>query len=111
METLKLTYTLKSNMIPSFLKNVDSAILELILIRQKEQGNLPNLFVYQNDCYADRDQGGFRWAITPEGYTFWEEIFYYKNYKIFHTYYNVVWENPFQTEKDNIKKLKEKYKL
>lgn len=111
METLKLTHTLNSNIIPPIFKNVDKAILELILIRQKEQGSSPDLSVFQNDSHADRDQGGFRWSTTPEGFTFWQEILYYKNYNVFHTYYNVVWKNPFQTEKDNIKKLKEKYKL
>lgn len=111
METLKLIHTLNSNIIPPIFKNVDQAILELILIRQKEQGNSSDLSVYQNKYLADRDQGGFRWSATPEGYAFWEEILYYRNYKVFHTHYNIVWENPFQTEKDNIKKLKEKYKL
>lgn len=111
METLKLTHTLNSDRIPPIFKNVDQAILELILIRQKEQDTSPDLSVYQNDSYADRGTGGFRWAITPEGYDFWNEILCYKNYNVFHTYYYVVWENPFQTEKDNIKKLKEKYKL
>lgn len=111
METLRLTHTLNPDMIPSTFKNVDPAILELIVIRQKEQGNPPNLFVFQDDCHADSNQGGFRWAPTPDGYDFWNEILYYKNYNVFPTYYNVVWENPFQTEKDNIKKLKEKYKL
>lgn len=111
METLKLKHTLHPDMIPLSFEKVDRAILELILIRQKEQDNPPNLFVFQDDCHADRNSGGFRWAMTPEGHTFWDEVLYYKNYYVFHNCYNVVWENPFQTEKDNIKKLKEKYKL
>lgn len=43
--------------------------------RQVEQGNKPDIKVFQNHISAGRLSGGFDWNDTKEGHTFWCDLF------------------------------------
>ena len=55
---------------------------------QKEQGNIPNLYVFLNNPGACKCEKGFTWDKTKEGFDFWDNMIntlqehpLYKKYK------------------------------
>lgn len=53
-------------------------------INQKQEPN-PTVFALKNS--AALDEGGFSWALTEDGYTFWEKVVRYKDFDIFFSRY------------------------
>lgn len=70
-------------------------IVEKMLERQVQQGNLENVCIFQNYSSADKSMSGFNWANTPEGSDFWCEVIHQHNFKLFFKKYpelnNEVW--------------------
>lgn len=48
--------------------------LRLMLQRQKDQGNMPNIVIFEIWPSASVCEKGFAWNHTPEGWEFWHEI-------------------------------------
>lgn len=48
--------------------------IELMLMRQVEQGNPKDISVFQRNINATKIEGGFDWGSTPEGATKWLEM-------------------------------------
>lgn len=111
MKTLKLTHTIDSETIPTGLKFFDLEILELILVRQKEQDNPRNLLVFLNNPRAGKSHNGFDWNKTPEGHEFWEQILLRQNFSLFHDTYKVVWVRRPEKDVQVINNLKVTYKI
>lgn len=55
-------------------KVLPQSTLRLMLQRQKEQGNVNNIIVFEISPNAGICEKGFTWADTPEGWNFWHEI-------------------------------------
>ena len=50
---------------------------------QVEQGNKPDVKVFQKYSFNDKNNGGFDWKITIDGGDFWENIIKNKNFDLF----------------------------
>lgn len=55
-------------------KDLSKKIQNRMLECQVEQGNEKDESVFEYDCYAGALDGGFYWANTEEGLSFWEPI-------------------------------------
>lgn len=67
-------------------------IVELMLIRQQEQGNPRDVNVFINDREAAREEGGFTWDSTPEwtlyaDTSFWAMVIRMRRFDVFYTLY------------------------
>lgn len=111
MKILKLTHTIDSKTIPTGLKCFDLEILELMLLRQKQQDNPCNLQVFLNNPRAGKNNNGFDWNKTPEGHGFWEQILLRNNFSLFYDTYKIVWVRRPEKDVQVINDLKEKYKI
>jgi len=62
------------------LKDLPQPIRELAEKRIREQGNMPN---GENNFILGKDEGGFNWSETEDGFSFWHEI-YKGNFDVFY---------------------------
>ena len=46
-------------------------VVEKMLERQVQQGNIENVTIFQHSVTADKSQGGFTWSDTAENQLFW----------------------------------------
>ena len=51
---------------------------------QKNQGNKPDVKVFQRAANADSSDGGFHWDDTEDGYEFWEAVINFINFNKFY---------------------------
>ncbi len=58
-------------------------VVAMMMTEQFNQGNPPNLEVFEKNVKTPRGDGGFSWDITPEGGDFWIEVISYKNWEVF----------------------------
>lgn len=58
-------------------------VVELMLKRQVQQGNLENVCIFQNYSSADKSMNGFNWANTPEGGDFWTDVIHNHKFEVF----------------------------
>lgn len=58
-------------------------VVAMMMTEQFNQGNPPNLEVFEKNVKTPRSVGGFSWDITPEGDDFWIEVISYKNWEVF----------------------------
>lgn len=56
------------------LTEVPIEIIAKMLERQEEQGNKRDPFIFDDDFYTNKKNGGIDWYLTPEGNTFWSRI-------------------------------------
>lgn len=56
------------------LKGFPIEVVEKMIERQVEQGNKPNVTVFQLSVGPDKSRGGFTWSETPEGAKFWDIV-------------------------------------
>lgn len=49
-------------------------VVKMMIINQSDQGNVPNIRVFQNEDRAARDGGGFNWDDTVDGFEFWSRV-------------------------------------
>ena len=62
-------------------------IIELMLIRQQEQGNPKNIQPFLILIRMDKIQKGFNWDETKEGYGFWERVLINLEFDVFYEFY------------------------
>lgn len=62
-------------------------IIELMLIRQQEQGNPKNIKPFLETISRDKSMKGFSWGKTIEGFEFWCDVLKGKNFKTFYDLY------------------------
>lgn len=67
-------------------------VVELMLIRQQEQGNPRDVNVFINDREAARKEGGFSWDETPEwneyiDTSFWAKVVRRRMFDVFYALY------------------------
>lgn len=58
-------------------------VVEKMLERQVEQGNKRDISVFEADRFACKEEGGFDWDETPEGWYFWYKVIDSKNFDHF----------------------------
>ena len=58
-------------------------VVAMMMTEQFNQGNPPNLEVFEKNVKTSRGDGGFTWNITPEGDDFWIEVITYNNWEVF----------------------------
>ena len=58
-------------------------VVAMMMTEQFNQGNPPNLEVFEKNVKTPRGGGGFTWDLTPEGNDFWIEVISYKNWEVF----------------------------
>ena len=61
-------------------------VIELMLQRQKEQGNPRSIEPFLKGLDVGKNEKGFDWENTPEGYAFWSTTLYY-NIDVFYKRY------------------------
>ena len=76
----------KSDLI-GLIKDYPIEIVERMLEEQVRQGNKENIKIFQEDLSATRIIGGFNWADTKEGVTFWEDIIDHNDFNQFFKLY------------------------
>ena len=65
------------------IKGFPHKVVAMMMTEQFNQGNPPNLEVFEKNVKTPRADGGFSWDITPEGGDFWIEVISYKNWEVF----------------------------
>lgn len=62
-------------------------IQELILKRQVEAGNPPDITLFDENTIISSVNGGFTWDKTKEGSNFWYNILMDNNFEVFYKKY------------------------
>ena len=62
-------------------------VVEKMLEHQVAQGNVRDISVFERECSACDDEGGFDWEKSPEGGTFWDSIIASGNFDTFFNQY------------------------
>ena len=65
------------------IKDFPIEIVQKMVDCQVEQGNMPNVTVFQKNCAAAKSQSGFDWNNTEEGNNFWCDVIYLDNFDLF----------------------------
>lgn len=65
------------------IKDFPIEVVQKMIERQVEQGNKPDVTVFQKNSCAIKKQNGFSWGETIEGETFWSSILYYNSFDVF----------------------------
>lgn len=65
------------------LKDFPKEVVERMLFLQEEEGNKRDVTVFEARPWADKEDRGFSWPKTPEGYDFWKEVIHSKRFNIF----------------------------
>ena len=65
------TYKVKQEDLVGELLDFPIEVVQKMVERQVEQGNEPDVTIFQKDCRATRLERGFTWQSTIEGDAFW----------------------------------------
>ena len=76
------------------IKDFPQEIVEKMLERQVDHGNVRDVSVFEHNFDATTDTGGFSWAATQEGHDFWNEVLFKEDFDLFFKRY------PKQTTKE-----------
>jgi hypothetical protein len=68
-------------------KNLPKEIQERMLECQVEQGNKRDESVFEENINYNKNSGGFHWADTAEGHSFWNRIIYNRDTGLFYGKY------------------------
>lgn len=71
---MKTTYKVEQSDLIGALEGFPIEVAQMMVDRQVEQGNEPNIKVFQKYLSISRQFGGFDWLDTPEGDVFWYAI-------------------------------------
>lgn len=58
-------------------------VVQMMILMQVEQGNLPNVRKFQSEPRASCDGGGFNWDATDDGFDFWARVIGRKQWDVF----------------------------
>ena len=76
-------YIVKSEDLIGDIKAFPIEVVQKMVDYQIEQGNIPNVTVFQKDCATAKFQNGFDWDETEEGANFWGEVIDFNNFEEF----------------------------
>ena len=68
-------------------KDLPIEIQQRMLDEQERQGNPRYANVFERDITAVLSEGGFSWEDSMEGFNFWKEIIWNRNFAIFYEKY------------------------
>lgn len=71
-------------------------VVERMVYEQINQQQKPNPTVFAIKNFAGHGEGGFSWALTEDGYAFWEKVISHKDFDLFFSKY------PRKTENKNL---------
>jgi hypothetical protein len=80
---MKTTYKVEQSDLIGALEGFPIEVAQMMVDRQVEQGNEPNIKVFQKCLSISRQFGGFDWLDTPEGDVFWYAILADKKFNTF----------------------------
>jgi hypothetical protein len=85
-------------------------IVDKIIERQVEQGNEPDLAVFQRNICRNKRNGGFDWEDTVEGASFWYEVINKERFDVFFEKYPH-YKETIISEYSNFKKVESNLRL
>jgi hypothetical protein len=71
---MELTYKVNQEDLVEQLLEFPIEVVQKMVERQVEQGNKPDVTIFQKDCRATKLGGGFTWASAIEGDGFWYKV-------------------------------------
>lgn len=77
------TYKVKKEDLVGELLDFPIEIVQKMVERQVEQGNIPDVTIFQKDCRATKLDGGFTWSLTIENDVFWYIVIVQKRFDDF----------------------------
>jgi hypothetical protein len=80
---MELTYKVKQEDLVGQLLDFPIEVVQKMVERQVEQGNKPDVTIFQKDCRATRLDGGFTWEPIIEGDGFWYSVIAQKRFDQF----------------------------
>jgi hypothetical protein len=63
--------------------HLPKAIIDRMVECQVEQGNPPNVKIFERKSCTQYEDGGFSWENTTEGLDFWEKIIVFMDFSDF----------------------------
>lgn len=84
------------------LKGFPIQIVQTMIDRQVEQGNVPDITIFQQNAFESKGDGGFTWGKTKEGSEFWLRVIYNESFDLFFLKYPIKRLN---MKKERAKKL------
>ena len=69
------------------IKGFPHEVVAMMMAEQWNQGNAPNLEVFEKNAQNSRGDGGFNWNISPEGDGFWTQVIDDENWAVFYEKY------------------------
>lgn len=80
---MKLKFISKDYVPKGQLEGFPLEIIDKMIERQVEQGNKPDVTVFEKDVESEKDKGGFDWNYLVDSRIFWNEIINYYNFDLF----------------------------
>ena len=77
------TYKVKQEDLVGQLLNFPIEVVQKMVERQVEQGNEPDVTIFQYECRAPLLEGGFTWGSTIEGSAFWTRVISFEKFDEF----------------------------
>lgn len=71
---MELTFKVKQEDLVGQLLDFPIEVVQKMVERQVEQGNKPDVTIFQKECRAPKCNGGFTWESTIEGEAFWYRV-------------------------------------
>lgn len=68
------SYTVTEDDLRGDISEFPIEVVQAMVDAQTEQGNAPDVRVFQEDSTTDMDRGGFNWDLTIEGQNFWSSV-------------------------------------
>lgn len=69
------------------LKDIPRCIIKRLLIEQEKVSNPKNELVFDRDIWAGIDKGGFSWALSEDGDSFWSKVLIEQDFNVFYEVY------------------------
>lgn len=80
---MELTYKVKQEDLVGQLLDFPIEVVQKMVERQVEQGNKPDVTIFQEECRATKLDGGFTWGSTIESDGFWYVVIALKRFDQF----------------------------
>lgn len=84
---MELTYKVKQEDLVGQLLDFPIEVVQKMVERQVEQGNKPDVTIFQKKCRATKLDGGFTWESTIEGDGFWYRVIALRVFDLFFVRY------------------------
>ena len=78
-----MEYKVKQEDLVGEIKDFPIEVVQKMVERQVEQGNKADVSVFQGYRNSGKGLDGFTWINSIEGYDFWDEVIYKKNFNLF----------------------------